>query len=90
MNGKIFVTILTLLTLNSIAWADCTTGYACSIKDLENQIDEQSANQKEKEKPFENDTQKDKNDKKNSFFIDGKENNSPKYTEVFTLKEILP
>jgi len=90
MNGKIFVTILTLLTLNSIALADCTTGYACSIKDLENQIDEQSANQQEKGKSSENGIQKDKNNKKDSIFVDGKENNSPEYTEVFTLKGILP
>ena len=89
MKGKLFVTILTLLTLNSVALADCTTGYACSIKDLESQIDEQSANQKGEEKSFENDAQKDKGNEKGSIFVDGKENNSPEYTEVFTLKEIF-
>ena len=89
MYKKLFVTILTLLTLNSIALADCTAGYACSIKDLENQIDEQSANQKEKEKSFENGVQKDKINKKDSNSVDGKENNSPEYTEIFTLKGIF-
>lgn len=91
MIKKLIVTLFIICLTNLTVLADCVTGYACSLKELQQQESvqknennvQQTANQSAQQE------KKSKNEKK-GLFVDGKENNSPKYTEMFTLKGIIP
>lgn len=86
---NIIVTLFILLFTNSVVLADCVTGYACSVEPVINQRQE---NEKQEVSQNEKDKKENKSNslKKDGFFVDGKENNKPQYTEMFTLKGIIP
>lgn len=90
---NLIVTLSLLLFTNLTVMADCVTGYACSLKELQKQEqeyrvqNEKATLQKNTQSQKHISKQKNKND---GVFVDGKEKNSPKYTEMFTLKGIIP
>lgn len=89
MFGKSIVTILLLFFTNLTVSANCVTGYACSLSDLEKQQSEKASPVEKQIKnninPHKNNVKK---EKKKGFFRDRKELNRPEYTEVFTIKDI--
>ncbi len=92
MFEKIIVTLFLLIFTNLTVFADCVTGYACSLKELQKQ---ESVKQNENTKNILNENQNQNPQKlkrkqnKQGIFVDGKEYNTPQYTEEFTLKGII-
>lgn len=87
MFRKTIVTIFLLFFTNLTVSANCVTGYACSLSDLEKQ-DNSTPVEKQIKNHLKNDQKKVKTNKQKGFFRDGKERNKPEYTEVFTIKDI--
>lgn len=90
---NLIVTLSLLFFTNLTVMADCVTGYACSLKELQEQ--EQEYHIQDEKTTLQKNVQTQKNiskqkNKDEGVFVDGKEKNSPKYTEMFTLKGIIP